>query len=323
LANKEKIEEAILNRKQMHLEYNRIERIVEPAHLFTYQNSFFFVAFCYDQEEWHTFNVDQIQEARVLPSPSMRAPITWRQVALEGIEKHKAYLVLSSVGRIEISKRNEKKPDWSPGKVSLRAVNRKPPHIQKSVLPIFPKEIQLDKMEKVALCRSPLEEKIYRSIHHNVDVVKFIAEPFAIPFLFDDTVHFYTPDALVFFKEGNPSLLEVKLSEEIHTTENQEKFKAAFTFAEEEDWDFCIIGIESLTSSLESKNRQRFRWGEGLQKAKLEPSDPFLSKQEVSATTDISTQRRSLLEVIKSNSWIWMAAGVILILWIMKLHRLK
>jgi hypothetical protein len=325
LAYKEMIEEAILNRKQAHIHYNSKDRIIEPAHMFTYQKSYYFVAYCYYRNEWRVFKISRIQDARILPNASIRAPITWRQVALEGIEKHKAHLVVSFIIKIEVPKLNEKKeaqspPDWSPKKVSLKTVNQNEtlPPFAPDIPSGFPKEIRLEKMEKEALCQSPLEENIYQSINRNSDVVKFLVEPFAIPYLFDDSIHYYTPDALVFYKEGKPSLVEVKLSGEIHTTVNQEKFKAAYAFAKEEGWDFCIIGIESFTSYLDYKNRQRFRWGEPLQKTKLEPFDPIFSEPEVAAAFHTSYKPKPSKEETKSYGWFWLVC-IILILLMLKI----
>lgn len=322
MAFKEMIEEAILNRKQVHMHYNSKDRIIEPAHMFTYQKSYYSVAYCCYRNEWRVFKISRIKDARILPSASIRAPITWRQVVLEGIEKHKAHLVVSFIVKIEIPKLNEKKeaqspPDWSPKKVSLKTVNQIEtlPPVATQLSAEFPKEIRLEKMEKEALCPSPLEEDIYQSINRNSDVVKFLVEPFAIPYLFDDSIHYYTPDALVFYKEGNPSLVEVKLAGEIHTTVNQAKFKAAYTFAKEEGWDFCIMGIESFTSFLDSKNRQRFRWGEPLQKTKLEPFDPMSF---IAAASSTSNKSKPSKQGSPSYGWFWLVF-IILILLMLKI----
>lgn len=254
---RQKMETAIQAGKQVQVHYNGKDRIIEPAHLFEYHQKHYVVGYCYYRRQWRTFRLSRVNSCKVLDVPAVQTPIPWSQADIEKIDRSHVRLLLSAKA--------------SNGRAS-RASGASKAH---ATTEHYPKSIHLQKMARPALCRSPLEEKVYTFLNRSSDVVTFHVEPCSIPYTFQGQSHTYTPDVLVHFRVGSPALVEVKMSAEINLLVNQAKFGAAKSYASERGWEFLVMGVQSFTATrLGHEHRRRYSWDVEHQGARVERFSP-------------------------------------------------
>jgi hypothetical protein len=77
--------------------------------------------------------------------------------------------------------------------------------------------------------RSSWELVVYQQLDANVDVLTYQVEPFSIAYVFEGSNHYYIPDLLITFKDGEQLLVEIKPSHKLNEPINIAKFSAALS----------------------------------------------------------------------------------------------
>lgn len=101
--------------------------------------------------------------------------------------------------------------------------------------------------------RSSWEEKFYKYLDQNQDVVLFYGEPFKIPFLSGiakKPLKMYMPDLLVRYADGREEIIEIKPESLKNTDTNKRKFEAARKFCEGRQNTSFIVATEIYLKQL-------------------------------------------------------------------------
>ncbi len=113
------------------------------------------------------------------------------------------------------------------------------------------------KTGKILGYRSGLEEKIYKILDQDDDVVSFYSEPFNIDYIHKGQAHKYTPDLIVNFIDGRKELWEVKPSNQTDLEVNKNKWYAAEQACKIRGWEFKVFTeqkINKLAQKVRSQN---------------------------------------------------------------------
>src|SRR5208282_46921 len=89
--------------------------------------------------------------------------------------------------------------------------------------------------------RSEYELTYINKLEGDSTVVKFLYEPFRIPYTFQDKERVYIPDFLVSYTSGDKELVEVKPAALVNDAMNRSKFEAARDYCKEQGIKFSII----------------------------------------------------------------------------------
>jgi hypothetical protein len=115
-----------------------------------------------------------------------------------------------------------------------------------------------NKMGKELHYRSGFECEVYECLEVLPDVTKFEAEPFAVPYLFEEggrpVQHDYYPDLRVHWSDGRIEVWEIKPSKQTTLPRNEAKWKAAAKYCKTRGWDFIVMTEKGL-----AKLRKRVR----------------------------------------------------------------
>ncbi|GGG05428.1 TnsA endonuclease N-terminal domain-containing protein [Paenibacillus abyssi] len=248
---KQKIDLALEERRKLYMHYNDKDRIVEPAYLFSVEKASYMVAYCYFRKEWRTFRISRIEICRVLDESSERPITPWAQVDLSSLNRRNIKLIRSVTSKLTATQYANSTGDISKTSTHVKATNESTTYTSPNYIKRdsnYPKTLESIKHDGPIICRSPLEERVYRSIIRDKEVEFFQVEPLKIPYEFENKTRMYIPDALIKYKSGDTYIIEVKLSDEIHTPVNQAKFRAAEKYAKEKGYNFSIKGIYTSAS---------------------------------------------------------------------------
>jgi hypothetical protein len=105
------------------------------------------------------------------------------------------------------------------------------------------------KMNRKFYYRSGYELTVFKCLDVLPEIEAYIVEPFKIPYIWDGTVHEYTPDLIITFVDGHKELWEIKPSNQTLLEQNQCKWKAAAAACLTRGWKFEIYtetGINKL-----------------------------------------------------------------------------
>ena len=105
------------------------------------------------------------------------------------------------------------------------------------------------KMNRKFYYRSGYEKTVFECLDVLPEIEAYIVEPFKIPYIWDGTVHEYTPDLIVTFIDGHKELWEIKPSNQTLLEQNQCKWKAAAAACLTRGWKFEVyteVGINKL-----------------------------------------------------------------------------
>lgn len=131
------IEQSLLERTKLQMEYHDQTRIVEPTYLFSVGKSFYLIAYCHYRKAWRTFRISRMHRCKMLEDPSEMEPILWHDVDHSAFRNPNAIKLLHKFSTIK----NNKK-----------------------VSPRYPKSKSLHKHhDPIAYCR-PIEEQVYKPI---------------------------------------------------------------------------------------------------------------------------------------------------------------
>lgn len=236
---KHKVVKALNSKKRLIIKYNETERKVDPLYLFKYANRLYFVGHCYYRKERRIFKLSRIQFCQVLDEPIQTHLISFSQIDVGRFERNKI-VVLQEVGN-EIAE-------------TSKSSSTQQVHSSTKTKKEYPKKVFFKKMKTEGMCRSPLEEIVFKELDNDPAVDYFKVEPFKIPYKYYGHTHNYLPDVLVTYKNGRKELLEIKLSGDIFSPKNQAKFRAARTFAKEHNMHFIVRGVEGTSVSFQKSD---------------------------------------------------------------------
>lgn len=103
--------------------------------------------------------------------------------------------------------------------------------------------------------RSGYERDVYQCLEIDDDVKAFTAEPFRIPYYFNNEWHNYTPDLKLEYVDGVVDIWEIKPATQIEAEQNKAKWKSMNAYAEQYGWNFTVI-TETGINLLKRKVRQ-------------------------------------------------------------------
>jgi hypothetical protein len=93
-------------------------------------------------------------------------------------------------------------------------------------------------------CRSQLEMKACEKLEADTNVLKYIMEPMkCVPYIKDGDTKCYIPDILVFYKNGEEKLIEVKPHRLVNSGDNPIKIKALKEYSKKHAFS-CDIWTE-------------------------------------------------------------------------------
>jgi len=95
-------------------------------------------------------------------------------------------------------------------------------------------------MEKEIIYRSSWEEKVFRKLEADPDVIFYDVEPFFIEYESLSGARCYIPDALITYRSGAKKLVEIKPSYFVDKPQNQAKFRAAKEYCKTRDIIFEV-----------------------------------------------------------------------------------
>lgn len=105
------------------------------------------------------------------------------------------------------------------------------------------------KMKRKFYYRSGYEKTVFECLEVLPEVEAYIVEPFKIPYIWDGSVHEYTPDLIITYRDGHKELWEIKPASQTLLEQNQCKWKAASQACLTRGWKFVVYtekGINRL-----------------------------------------------------------------------------
>lgn len=106
--------------------------------------------------------------------------------------------------------------------------------------------------------RSGYESTVYECLEKDNDVKSFKAEPFKVPYYYNNEWHNYIPDIKVEFQDGSVEIWEVKPKTQTKYEQNQAKWKSMNEYAYKLGWSFTVI-TENGINMLKKKVRNQVK----------------------------------------------------------------
>lgn len=100
--------------------------------------------------------------------------------------------------------------------------------------------------------RSGMEADFYALLEQDVDVETFFAEPFKVPYFFQNRWHDYIPDLRINYIDGTTEIWEIKPATQLEYEQNQAKWAAMNDHASNMGWQF-IVQTEVALGKLKRK----------------------------------------------------------------------
>jgi hypothetical protein len=119
-------------------------------------------------------------------------------------------------------------------------------------------EFVSDKSGTMIPYRSGMEEEFYSLLEQDVDVSKFAAEPYKVPYFWQGAWHNYIPDIRVDFIDGSTEIWEVKPANQTAQAQNKAKWAAANNWATNHGWTFTVqteVAIGKLKHKLKKQGK--------------------------------------------------------------------
>jgi hypothetical protein len=107
-------------------------------------------------------------------------------------------------------------------------------------------KISRSKSLRIIHTESLLERDFVRLANFDSKVLKISFQPIGIRFHYKGRRRRYFPDFLIITKDGQPFLIEVKLTKFVNTNLNKAKFEAARLLCLEKGWIFHVITEEQI-----------------------------------------------------------------------------
>lgn len=112
------------------------------------------------------------------------------------------------------------------------------------------------KSGKVLGYRSGLEEKLYKILDQDENILSFYSEPFQIDYIHKGQAHKYTPDLIVHFMDGRKQVWEVKPSNQTDLEMNKNKWRAAEEACKIRGWSFEVFTEQRINKLAKEVRRQ-------------------------------------------------------------------
>ncbi|MDQ1146593.1 hypothetical protein QE429_003420 [Bacillus sp. SORGH_AS 510] len=290
---KDKVVQGIRRQQCLGIKYKNEYREVEPFFLIRYDRKLYMVGYCRLRSDWRTFRISRMEKCYVLQQPIVQSKKPLKDLPLERFEHRESIQIIEEVG-----------------------VNQK----QKAVEQGYPKKIKFTKANRERLCRSPLEELVFKELENDSRVISFDIEPIKIPYLFKGKHRNYIPDVLIEYRGGKRVLMEIKLSGDIQAPMNQAKFRAAKEYAKEHGMTFTIRGLEG--KSKKQKEWNDLDWEITKIKEKKTSSFNTTCSTPPSKTTNTSPLITDIptspsVESNNRNWWKWII-GLLAVIWILQ-----
>lgn len=290
---RDKISQGIRRKQCLGINYKNEYREVEPFFLIKYDRKLYMIGYCLLRNDWRTFRLSRIQQCYLLKKSIIHSKKLLEDMPLEHFNHRESIQVIEEVG-----------------------VNQK----QKAMEQGYPKKIKFQKANREWLCRSPLEELVFKELDKDTQVVSFDIEPLKIPYHFKGKQRNYIPDVLVEYKGNRKELMEIKLSGDIQTLMNQAKFRAATEFAEEHGMTFTIRGLEGKSKKPKEWNDVDWEVTKVVEK-RTSSFNPTYSTPtaKTTYTPPLNSDKypSSTKESKEGNGWKWMI-GILVVFWILQ-----
>ncbi|WP_312755845.1 TnsA endonuclease N-terminal domain-containing protein [Rummeliibacillus suwonensis] len=227
---KDAIIKMISEKRLLKIIYDNEERRIEPYYLFIYRNSkyqsLYVIGYCHLRKSPRIFKVSRIHSRRQLRDVWTLQPFSLSKVDLSRFERSRIKFISY--------------PQEMTNQILMAGYSIQD-NLEKR---IYPKTIQLSKMDDPGVCRSPLEERVIQEYNNNSNVENILVEPFKIKYSVKNEKKNYIPDLLIIYKNGFKELVGIKLSSEISEFQNQQKFIAATKYAKDNNMKFIIRGMD-------------------------------------------------------------------------------
>jgi hypothetical protein len=112
-------------------------------------------------------------------------------------------------------------------------------------------------------CRSPMEMAIFCRLDEDSTVVRYIPEPFRVPYTYKESARSYVPDIFVEYGDGSIEVIEVKPIYQVDHPRNVAKFEAARRFCDERGYKFriqVVRGVGFLSRHIHTIDKKYERW---------------------------------------------------------------
>lgn len=106
--------------------------------------------------------------------------------------------------------------------------------------------------------RSGYEADVYKCLEDDNDVKAFKAEPFKVPYYFENEWHNYIPDLKVEYQDGVTEIWEIKPATQTGLEKNKAKWYAMNEYASKLGWNFTVItekGINILKKKINDQGK--------------------------------------------------------------------
>ena len=97
-----------------------------------------------------------------------------------------------------------------------------------------------EKMNKIIAFESFTERDFLLKLENNDEVVRYISQPFFIPYRYNEKMHYYFPDVFIYFKNKHAVVAEVKPPKEMSSHQNQLKWKAMHAYCKKNGFGYII-----------------------------------------------------------------------------------
>lgn len=104
--------------------------------------------------------------------------------------------------------------------------------------------------------RSGMECEFYELLESDRDVAAFYAEPFKIPYYYQNEWHNYIPDIRVNFVDGSTEIWEIKPANQTDYDQNRAKWGAMNDHALNHGWQFAVqteVGLGKLRAKIKKQ----------------------------------------------------------------------
>ena len=108
-----------------------------------------------------------------------------------------------------------------------------------------------EKMSKKIFYRSSYEERAYKILDNDENILSYISEPFRIPYSFNGSYHNYIPDLLIIDSSGKSTVVEIKPSYMQEDEQVAAKARIAQVFCESKNmlyevWNESTLKVKEL-----------------------------------------------------------------------------
>lgn len=105
--------------------------------------------------------------------------------------------------------------------------------------------------------RSSYERAVYECLDKDNDIKAYWAEPFKVPYYYNNKWHDYIPDIRVEYADGITEIWEIKPDKQCDLAQNQAKWKFMEGYAEKAGWGFEVKTEHDIKDMQKKVKRQK------------------------------------------------------------------